>query len=67
MIDINEILKIKCYMAAQDLLWSVWAMIRHYNGDDFLQYFNLRYERFKKNVEEIIKSPNYPLYMMVKE
>lgn len=31
----SEMLKIKCYMIAQDLLWMVWSMIRHYSGDDF--------------------------------
>ena len=61
----EEILKIKCYMVAQDLLWSVWAMIRHYNGDDFLQYCNFRYERFKKNMEKIAESSAYPLSDMV--
>lgn len=65
--DYEELLKIKSYMVAQDLLWSVWAMIRHYNGDDFLQYFNFRYERFKKNLEKIGEFPDYPLYEMVKE
>lgn len=62
----EEMLKIKCYMVAQDLLWSVWAMIRHYNGDDFLEYCNQRYERFKRNGEKLINSPSYPLFEMVK-
>ncbi|MEL7658589.1 MAG: phosphotransferase, partial [Bacillota bacterium] len=34
----EESLKIKFYMLAQDLLWTVWALIRHYNGEDFLDY-----------------------------
>lgn len=51
----EEMLKMKCYMAAQDLLWSVWAMIRHYNGDDFLEYCNQRYQRFKKKYSRINK------------
>lgn len=63
----EEMLKMKCYMAAQDLLWSVWAMIRHYNGDDFLEYCNQRYQRFKKNIVELIKSSDYPLSEMVKD
>jgi Predicted choline kinase involved in LPS biosynthesis len=50
----EELLKIKCYMVAQDLLWTVWALIRHYNGDDFLDYCNIRYERFRKNVKAIV-------------
>lgn len=60
-----EILKIKCYMLIQDLLWTVWALIRHYNGDDFLDYCNFRYERFRKNIREIIISSDYPISDMV--
>ncbi|MDF2929130.1 MAG: Choline/ethanolamine kinase [Anaerospora sp.] len=33
-----EELKLKSFMMAQDLLWTAWALIRHYNGDDFLEY-----------------------------
>lgn len=63
----SEILKIKSFMMAQDLLWTVWAMIRHYNGDDFLDYCNMRYERFKKNISKLIESIDYPIADMVKE
>jgi len=52
----DQELKIKCYMVAQDLLWTVWALIRHYNGEDFLDYCNIRYERFRKNVREITRA-----------
>lgn len=45
---------IKAYMLAQDLLWTVWALIRHYNGEDFLEYCNIRYERFRKNLEAVL-------------
>lgn len=62
----EEILKIKSYMVAQDLLWMVWAMIRHYSGDDFLDYCVLRYERFQRNVKIIMNSPDYPIADMVK-
>lgn len=62
----EEILKIKSYMMAQDLLWMVWAMIRHYNGDDFLDYCYSRYERFKKNIRTITDSPEYAIADMVK-
>lgn len=61
----EEILKIKCYMVAQDLLWMVWSMIRHYNGDDFLDYCCARYERFKKNVNVITGSSEYSIADMV--
>ncbi len=61
----EEILKIKCYMVAQDLLWMVWAMIRHYSGDDFLDYCSLRYQRFQKNVNAITVSSEYSIADMV--
>ena len=63
----SEIIKIKSYMMAQDLLWMVWAMIRHYSGDDFLDYCILRYERFKKNIVNLVDSLDYPMSEMVKE
>lgn len=62
----EEILKIKCFMMVQDLLWTVWALIRHYHGDDFLDYCYLRYERFQKNMKSITKSNDYSLGDMVK-
>lgn len=62
-----EILKIKSYMMAQDLLWTVWAMIRHYSGEDFLDYCYWRYRRFKKNLKEITNSLNFPIAEMVKK
>ncbi|CCO07710.1 choline kinase family protein [Desulforamulus hydrothermalis] len=49
----EEEAKIKGFMAAQDLLWTVWALIRHYNGDDFLEYCCFRYERFRKNIKAL--------------
>lgn len=63
----EEILKIKCYMMAQDLLWMVWAMVRHYSGDDFLDYCSVRYERFQKNVKAITVSSEYSIFDMVKD
>lgn len=63
----QEIIKIKSYMMAQDLLWTVWALIRHYNGDDFLDYCMLRYERFKKNMDSIRTSLQYSIENMVRE
>ncbi|MCX7883508.1 MAG: phosphotransferase [Caloramator sp.] len=62
----DEILKIKVWMMSQDLLWTVWAMIRHYNGDDFLDYCNFRYERFKKNIKKITNLSDYSIADMVK-
>lgn len=64
--DHDEIMKIKCYMMVQDFLWTVWALIRHYHGDDFLDYCYLRYERFRKNIREITKSTEYTIADMVK-
>lgn len=62
----EEIAKIKCYILAQDLLWTVWALIRHYNGDDFLEYCVFRYDRFRKNIREFSKYAEYPISEMVK-
>lgn len=62
----EEVLKIKCYMMVQDLLWTVWALIRHYNGDDFLDYCYFRYERFRKNIKSITDLSNYSIADMVK-
>lgn len=64
--DHDELTKIKCFMAAQDLLWMVWAMIRHYSGDDFLDYCSLRYDRFQRNMKAITESPDCDLAEMVK-
>jgi thiamine kinase-like enzyme len=58
-------LKIKGFMMAQDLLWTVWALIRHYNGDDFLEYCSFRYDRFRKNIKTMAKSPHYSIASMV--
>ncbi|WP_086347667.1 choline kinase family protein [Candidatus Enterococcus clewellii] len=61
----QDILKIKGYIMAQDLLWTVWALIRHYCGDNFLDYCDMRYERFRKNILELSDTTEYPLYKMV--
>lgn len=61
----EEELKIKCYMIAQDLLWTVWALIRHYNGDDFRDYCYFRYERFRKNIRNLPHIFDYPIAKMV--
>mgnify|MGYP000903196377 CR=1 FL=1 len=63
----DEIAKIRCYILAQDLLWTVWALIRHYNGDDFLEYCMYRYERFRKNMRNCTESFRYPLAEMVRK
>lgn len=60
-----EELKLKSFMMAQDLLWTAWALIRHYNGDDFLEYCCLRYERFRKNSKLTSQSPYCSLAAMV--
>lgn len=61
----EELCKIKCYIMAQDLLWTVWALIRHYNGDDFLDYCYYRYERLRKNLKAITECPDYSIAEMV--
>ncbi|MDP4161072.1 MAG: phosphotransferase, partial [Bacillota bacterium] len=60
-----EELKIKSFMMAQDLLWTAWALIRHYNGDDFLEYCCIRYERFRKNIKIMTKSSHCSIASMV--
>lgn len=60
-----EDVKIKSYMMAQDLLWTAWALIRHYNGDDFLEYCYIRYERFRKNIKTMTGSPHCSIASMV--
>ncbi|WP_321384085.1 phosphotransferase [uncultured Enterococcus sp.] len=61
----QDILKVKGYIMAQDLLWTVWALIRHYCGDNFLDYCDMRYERFRKNILAFSKNADYPLQKMV--
>lgn len=60
-----EELKIKGFMMAQDLLWTAWALIRHYNGEDFLEYCCVRYERFRKNIKTMTKSPHCSIASMI--
>ena len=47
----DELMKIKLAMLEQDFLWTNWALIRHYNGDDFLDYCAFRHERLRKNID----------------
>lgn len=61
-----ELMKIKCFIMAQDLLWSIWALVRHYSGEDFLDYCYNRYNRFRRNLRQLNKDPLYPLAEMVK-
>ncbi|WP_342429369.1 phosphotransferase [Neobacillus sp. FSL H8-0543] len=63
---IEEVVKIKCYMLVQDLLWTVWALIRHYNGEDFLDYCHFRYERFRKNIKSLPALTDCTIAEMVK-
>lgn len=64
--DQEELMKLRCYMMAQDLLWTVWALIRHYNGDDFLDYCSLRYERLRRNIRAVNDNPKISISDMVK-
>lgn len=61
-----EELKIKGFMLAQDLLWTVWALVRHYHGDDFVDYCYFRYERFRKNMKRINHLSEYTISGIVK-
>lgn len=62
--DVMNKLKIMCL--AQDLLWSTWAVIRHYSGEDFLEYMCTRYERLRSKLDCVERNPDYPLHEMVK-
>lgn len=53
--------KIKFFVLAQDLLWTVWALIRHYGGDDFLDYCYMRYERLRENINHLDKLHEMPI------
>lgn len=64
-ISVAERKKIQCYMMAQDLLWTIWALIRHYGGDDFLDYCSRRYDRFKKNIIRLTDDPDFSICNMV--
>lgn len=61
----NAIQKIKSYILIQDLLWTVWAIIRHYSGENFADYCEMRYEHFRRNTLELTKNKDYPLDKMV--
>lgn len=63
--DAVEEMKLKCFILAQDLLWSAWALIRHYNGDDFLEYCCIRYERFRKNLQLLAVERDCPIGKLV--
>lgn len=56
---------LKIFIMAQDLLWAAWALIRHYNGDDFLDYCYMRYDRFRRNLQQLTASPNCPLAALI--
>ncbi len=63
---LEEVINIKGFMLVQDLLWTVWALIRHYDGEDFLDYCYFRYERFRKNIKIITNSSDYTIADIVK-
>ncbi len=62
----EELLKIKCFIMAQDLLWFVWAVIRHYGGEDFLDYCYNRYNRFRRNLKALTRDTAFSVAEMVK-
>ena len=61
----EEEMKLKCFVMAQELLWSVWALIRYYSGEDFLDYLYSRYNRFCRNLSELTRRTDYPLADMM--
>lgn len=61
-ISAENLLKIKFFILAQDLLWTVWALIRHYGGDDFLDYCYMRYERLRENMVKLDGLEQVPIH-----
>jgi thiamine kinase-like enzyme len=50
------------YKAMCDLLWTLWGVIQHVNGnpvDDFWAYANTRFER----CAALMRSPEYPRHL----
>ena len=62
----DELSKIRCFIMAQDLLWSIWALVRHYSGEDFLDYCYNRYNRFRRNLKNLEENEHTSLSDMVK-
>ena len=62
----QEMAKIRCFIMAQDLLWSIWALVRHYSGEDFLDYCYNRYNRFRRNLKALTQDPDSSVASMVK-
>ena len=62
----EELIKIKCFILAQDLLWSFWALVRHYSGEDFLDYCYNRYNRFRRNLKSLTHDPSISVAELVK-
>lgn len=51
----EDIIKIKFMKAFQDILWSIWALVKKEKGDDeFEEYGIKRYERGVKTVKELL-------------
>jgi thiamine kinase-like enzyme len=56
--------RMQMYKALCDLLWSLWGVIQHVNGndaEDFWQYANMRFERFKT----LIETPSFKYYLHI--
>lgn len=52
----EDYLRIECYKVLQDLLWSIWTILKEENGDDFGTYGVDRYTRGILKLKEIIKN-----------
>lgn len=51
----EEYFQISFYKAAQDILWSLWTIVKELHGDSFGNYGSNRYERGSK----LLKGENY--------
>ena len=43
----------------QDFLWSIWALVKSYNGDDLMEYGLNRYIRMKDNFKIFQQKYNF--------
>ena len=54
-IDENSYLRIQIHKICQDFLWSIWTVLKEAKGVSFGDYGIMRFNRAKKNLEELGK------------
>ena len=53
------IIKVLINKIYQDFLWSIWALVKSYNGDDLMEYGLNRYIRMKENFKIFQQKYNF--------